>query len=250
MSGRIKKALILAAGLGTRLLPLTSDRPKSLVPVNGKPILFQQAESLMQCGIEDITIVSGYQSDRLEGEVKRKWKDIHIVRNREYASTNNMYSAWLGMRDMFPEKIDCPFLMMNADVYFDASVIAALLEQNSGNAIIVDIGRYMEESMKVIERNGRIVEISKQIKAEDALGCSIDVYKFGIDGGQLFYDVCGKYVECGDLQRWSEVALNDVLKKRKAFFVSCPLLGRWMEIDNYEDLRTAEQIFSVGASEK
>ena len=60
------KALILAAGLGTRLAPITNDRPKSLVSVNGKPILFKQIESLILNGIMDITIVSGYKADVLE----------------------------------------------------------------------------------------------------------------------------------------------------------------------------------------
>ena len=63
------KALILAAGLGTRLSPLTNDRPKSLVAVNGKPILFKQIENLLENGIADITIVSGYKSEVLKEAV-------------------------------------------------------------------------------------------------------------------------------------------------------------------------------------
>ena len=56
------KALILAAGLGTRLAPITDDKPKSLVPVNGKPILFKQIENLLKNGITDIILISGYNS--------------------------------------------------------------------------------------------------------------------------------------------------------------------------------------------
>ena len=63
------KALILAAGLGTRLAPITDDRPKSLVPVNGKPILFKQIENLLKNGITDITVVSGYKGDMLKKTV-------------------------------------------------------------------------------------------------------------------------------------------------------------------------------------
>ena len=67
-----KKALILAAGLGTRLAPITNDRPKSLVPVNGKPILLKQIENLKANDIEDITVVSGYKADFLEKAVHEK----------------------------------------------------------------------------------------------------------------------------------------------------------------------------------
>ena len=58
------KALILAAGLGTRLAPITNDRPKSLVTVNGVPILFKQIENLHENGITDITVISGYKAER------------------------------------------------------------------------------------------------------------------------------------------------------------------------------------------
>lgn len=60
------KALILAAGLGTRLAPITDDRPKSLVPVNGKPILIKQIENLLENGITDITVISGCKGDMLK----------------------------------------------------------------------------------------------------------------------------------------------------------------------------------------
>ena len=118
------KALILAAGLGTRLAPITNDRPKSLVPVNGKPILLKQIENLKQNGIVDITIVSGYKADALEAAVHVKYPEIKIVESVDYATTNNMYSAYLGIKAMFPDGNITPFYMMNADVFYDASVIS------------------------------------------------------------------------------------------------------------------------------
>ena len=73
------KALILAAGLGTRLAPITNDRPKSLVTVNGVPILFKQIENLHENGITDITVISGYKAEVLESEVHAKWPEIKII---------------------------------------------------------------------------------------------------------------------------------------------------------------------------
>ncbi len=237
------KALILAAGLGTRLAPITNEVPKSLVPVNGKPILMKQIENLLANDIRDITIVSGYKADVLERAVHEKYPDIKIVESVDYAKTNNMYSAYLGIKSMFPDGNIGSFYMMNADVFYDSSVIAALKAFSSPNAVVVDMGRYIEESMKVVEKDGRLVAISKQIRPEDALGCSIDVYKFGVDGGKAFFDCCVKYIEGKkEMTMWSEVALNDAFAD--ADFMACPLDGRWFEIDNHDDLAAAETLFA------
>jgi len=237
------KALILAAGLGTRLAPITDDQPKSLVPVNGKPILFKQIENLLLNGVNDITIVSGYKADVLEEIVHEKYPNIMIVESVNYATTNNMYSAYLGIKSMFPDGNITPFYLMNADVFFDASVISTLEKASFPDLVVVDIGRYIEESMKVIERDGRLVAISKQINQEEALGCSIDVYKFGVDGGKAFFNRCVEYIEENkELKKWSEVALNDAFAD--VVFKACPLEGRWLEIDNHEDLAAAEALFA------
>ena len=233
------KALILAAGVGSRLAPLTDHMPKSLVEVNGTPILMKQIENLHACGITDITVVSGYLSHVLADAVGGKYPEIRILESTEYAITNNMYSAYLAKEAMAGQG----FLMMNADVFFDASVIRALLDCPHPNAIVVDVGRYMEESMKVMERNGKLTAIAKTIPPAQALGCSIDVYKFSPAAADAFFAKCGEYIEANnDRKQWSEVALNDILPD--ADFYACPLDGRWMEIDNREDLIAAEKLFA------
>lgn len=233
------KALILAAGLGTRLAPITNDRPKSLVPVNGQPILLKQIDNLHKNGIYDITVVSGYKAEFLEKAVHEKYPDIQIIESVDYATTNNMYSAYLAKEAVCGHE----FLMMNADVFYDASVITTLLACDAMNAIVTDIGTYLEESMKVVEKGGRLVQISKAIVPEDALGASIDVYKFSVEGGKAFFAKCAEYIEerC-KLNLWSEVALNDILNEVE--FKACPLNGRWLEIDNHDDLAAAEKLFA------
>lgn len=234
------KALILAAGFGSRLAPITDVCPKSLVPVNGKPILMKQIENLHTNGITDITIVSGYKADYLEQTVHEVYPDINIIESVDYATTNNMYSAYIARDAMCGEG----FLMMNADVFFDASVITKLLEFEAPNAIVTDIGTYLEESMKVVEKEGHLVQISKAITPDDALGASIDVYKFSAEGANAFFAKCAEYIEeKKELKKWSEVALNDILTQVE--FKACPLDGRWYEIDNHEDLRTAEELFAI-----
>ncbi|MDE7264534.1 MAG: phosphocholine cytidylyltransferase family protein [Anaeroplasmataceae bacterium] len=232
------KALILAAGLGSRLAPITDHCPKSMVPVNGKPILFKQIENLHENGITDITIISGYKAEVLEEAVSSNFSGIQFIRSVDYANTNNMYSAYLA-KDILKGEA---FLMMNADVFYDASVIQELLACPYENAIVVEIGKYIEESMKVTESNGVLSHISKQISPEEALGVSIDVYKFSPSAGEVFFKKCREYIEDKtELKLWSEVALHDVLGEVN--FKACPLKGRWLEIDNHDDLAAAENLF-------
>lgn len=232
------RALILAAGLGTRLAPLTDNCPKSLVEVNGQPIIMKQISNLHENGITDITVISGYKADVLEDRVKKEYPDIKIICSVDYATTNNMYSAYMAKDVMNGEE----FLMMNADVFFDASVITELLKFEAPNAIVTDIGTYIEESMKVVEKEGRLVAISKTIAQEEALGVSIDVYKFSIEAAKAFFGKCCEYIEeKKELKMWSEVALNDILQEIE--FNACPLVGRWLEIDNHDDLSAARKLF-------
>lgn len=234
------KALILAAGFGSRLAPITDNCPKSLVPVNGKPILMKQIENLHENNVTDITVVSGYKAEILEQAVHSAYPEIRIINSVDYATTNNMYSAYLAREAMGGEG----FLMMNADVFYDASVITELLKCPAENAIVTDIGTYLEESMKVVEKDGRLVQISKAITPEAALGASIDVYKFSAAGGAAFFAKCAEYIEQKkELKMWSEVALNDILSTVE--FRACPLVGRWLEIDNHEDLAAANKLFGV-----
>ena len=233
------KALILAAGLGARLRPITDDRPKSLVEINGKPILVKQIENLYENHVLDIIVVAGYKSTVLETEIHSLFPQVKIVVNDKYEETNNMYSAFLTKSLINSE----PFLMMNADVFFDSSVIKSLLEFKHPDAIVVEKGRFLGESMKVEQKDGKIIRISKQIEKAKALGVSIDVYKFSSKGGDAFFAKCEDYIEKNkDVNKWSEFALNDILDV--VSFKACPLCGRWCEIDNYNDLKEAEEIFA------
>jgi choline kinase len=233
------KALILAAGLGTRLRPITDTRPKAMVEVNGKPILFKQIDNLLQNSIEDITVIAGYKSEMMIDAINKSYKNVKTIINDVYDKTNNMYSAYLALDDMYGNE----FLLMNGDVFYDSEIVEELVKTDYKNSIVVEEGTYNDENMKVTCVDGRIMDISKAISKDNAYGVSIDVYKFSKEGSKVFYDKVKEFIEDKkELNHWTEVALNDVLKLVE--FSPCSLKGRWVEIDNLEDLKRAESIFN------
>ena len=150
------KAVILAAGLGSRLRPITNEVPKCMVPVNGIRIIDKQIDNLLQNGVTEIYVVDGYKAEILADHLIEKYPDVHIVSNPRYAETNNMYSLFLTAQYVKGEE----FFLMNADVYFDANIIKGLLNGENQSKIACDRSGYMEESMKIMFDGEKINHIS------------------------------------------------------------------------------------------
>lgn len=133
------KVIILAAGQGTRLRPLTDDRPKCMVEVNGKSIIERQLDTMRACGIkdEDITIVCGYRSDVL----KNRFKDtnIHFIVNDQYDTTNMVCSLMCARKLMEAEE---DIIISYGDIIYGEDVFKKILAAEDGMSVIVDDGWY------------------------------------------------------------------------------------------------------------
>lgn len=231
------KSVILAAGLGSRLSPITNEVPKCMVPVNGIRIIDKQIDNLTKNGINDIAVVAGYKSDILVQHIRNNYPFVHVIENPDYSATNNMYSLYLSSDFVKNEE----FILMNGDVYFDSNVIAGLLLMK-GSAIACDKKQFIEESMKVTVSNGVVNHISKKINESDAFAVSIDVYKISKESGTALFDNIKTTIEIeNDRNSWTEVALDQIFNKTT--FIPYIIEGRWFEIDNFEDLSNAEKLF-------
>lgn len=131
------KVIILAAGQGTRLRPLTDDRPKCMVEVNGKSIIERQLDTMRACGIkdEDITIICGYCSDVL----KKKFQDtnINFIVNEQYETTNMVCSLMCAKSLLESEK---DVVISYGDIIYDESVFGKILEAKDDASVVVDDG--------------------------------------------------------------------------------------------------------------
>lgn len=238
------KAIILAAGIGSRLWPLTKAKPKCLVKVAGRPILEYQIDAYKQAGIKEVIVVIGYAGDSIIEFCKHiKGIEITFVVNELFESTNNMYSLWLAKNFIKGE----PFLLSNGDVALDESIISRIVEDARADLIAVDVDSYIQESMKIsLNGRGYIAAISKSIGSSAAYGVSIDVYKFSSDSSVELFETIGRIVEVeGNRNEWTEIALDQLFNSQA--IESEPFdIGdsRWVEVDNYDDLMIADLEFS------
>lgn len=232
------KAVILAAGLGTRLRPITKEVPKCMVPVNGIRIIDKQIDNLLSNGVEEIYVVDGYKAEVLAEHLKANFPQVHIVSNPRYAETNNMYSLYLTSKFVKGEE----FMLMNADVYYDSNIIAGMLKGEKLSKIACDRSQYLEESMKITLDGDKINHISKKISEADHYAVSIDVYRISAEDSKVLFKEVEDTIEGRkDENSWTEVALDNIFPKTS--FKPYVIEGRWFEIDNHDDLHKAEEIF-------
>lgn len=142
-------AIILAAGMGTRLRLLTNDRPKCLVEVNGIPMVERQIQFLKEKGIEDITLISGYKAEALD-YLKDKY-GVDIVFNDRYDTCNNINSLYI-VRDRFHDTY-----VMEGDVYMDKNVLLSEVPQST---YFAKKKAYENEWGLAVDENSKLTKIT------------------------------------------------------------------------------------------
>jgi len=178
------KAVVLAAGEGKRLRPLTADRPKCLVELGGRSLLERQVSVLRAAGISDITVVGGYRADQLEGQT---WR---VVRNEDYAVTN-MVATLFCARDTWSS--DADLIVCYGDIVYEERVLHALLASRAPIGVVIDRNwrayweRRMEDPLSdaetlKLDKNGLIVELGKRPRSyKDIEGQYIGLFKVRAD---------------------------------------------------------------------
>lgn len=250
-----KYAVILAAGVGSRLLPITGEMPKSLVRVQGREIIDYQIKGYLQAGLqeENILVVAGYMADKIEAFLKQNYPRVRLVNSPNFRTTNNMYSLYLALSKLKNDTnfaIDLLFVN-NADCLYQENLIKGFACSEYENAVAVQKGVYLEESMKIVQtKKGNIIDISKQIAPQRADGVSVDLYKFGPLAIRALFEIIRDFIEIKkDLKQWTEVAFP-LLFQRVPVFPYDISDQKWVEVDNLNDLLQADKLFSDFRAEK
>jgi choline kinase len=225
------KAIILAAGASKRMIEMTRDRPKCLLQLGNKSVLEHQIDCLHGNSITDVVVVTGFCGDRIR---ERLGDQATYVANPVYETTNSLYSLWLAR-----EEAREGFVVLNSDVFFHPQMLERLLASPHPDALLVSFDDNLgEEEMKVKARNGRVIDISKEMDGRDADGENVGIVKFSPDGSTVLFEKIEELVKSGVVHAWAPFAFQKICSYHALYVVSTGGLP-WIEMDFVEDFERA-----------
>jgi L-glutamine-phosphate cytidylyltransferase len=245
MDSSIVRVIILAAGQGKRLLPLTADVPKALLDIGGKTLVERQVEAFAENGLKDFVVVTGYAADKMQAALvdisKRLGVTVTTIFNPFYAVADNLASCWLARGAM-----DRDFIQVNGDNVFRADLVARLLA-DTPHDIAVAINRkdsFDADDMKVMLDAGRLTEVGKTLPLDTVDAEAIGFYVFRRSGVQAYVNELELAMQDPQgLKRWFPSAIGSLAKKTPIGTIDASGL-RWSEVDFPVDLQQARALVS------
>lgn len=230
------KAIVLCAGQGKRLLPLTEGAPKCLLPVDGeRTILELQLDTLARCGVTRASVVVGFRSELVEDFLASRpiaGIETEAIFNPFYALTDNLVSCWFARDAMTSD-----FLLLNGDTLFEEEVLRRVLTSRAPRVVTIDRKeRYDDDDMKVELEGSRLRAIGKTLPRERVNAESIGLLAFRGAGVHSMRSAFEAAVRSPDtLHAWYLSAVNTLAQRLPVETVSAEGLW-WREIDDHADL--------------
>jgi choline kinase len=231
----VRKVVILSAGQGKRLSPLTDDRPKCLVELSGRTVLHWQLANLASVGVTEAVVVTGFRADRVDEEIARldlPSMNVRTLFNPFYALSDNLATCWLARAEFAGGS-----LLLNGDSLIESAIAERLMAAPAAD-ITVTIDRksgYDADDMKVLTEGDTLKAIGKTITEYDAE--SIGFLRFSGAGAALFT----RYVEAiirrpEGLKRWYLSVINEIAQDTGKVRVQSIQGLDWAEMDFPEDI--------------
>jgi len=238
------KAVILSAGQGRRLLPLTKSSPKCLLSISDKTIIEWQIDALLTVGIKEIIVVTGFQTRLVEELLQQRYPDhkqIRILFNPFFEVADNLASCWIARSVM-----DGNFLLLNGDTIFDVSLLKQVLESEPAPITLsIDYKKvYDADDMKVqLDNKGLVKHVNKTLPEDQIDAESIGLIYFRSNGPILFRDAVEDALRYPtELKSWYLTIIDKLAGK--SLVNVCSISGhRWCEIDYSSDLTKAQELF-------
>jgi choline kinase len=232
-------AVILAAGIASRLRPLTTTLPKSLIKLGGKALLQRNLESLQRSGIGRCIIVTGFLHEMIESFVRSLALRMKVafIHNPIFGSTNNNYSLWLTRPALDCESI----LLLDADILFDERILVRLLASPHDDALIMRASNHLghEEIKCELAADGSVITIGKHLDPKISAGESLGIEKFSAPTTRALFDVLARRHV---INEFYEASFQEVIDGGAKIYAVESGGHPCMEIDTPDDLAAAEEI--------
>src|SRR5690242_11153660 len=231
------KAIILAAGKGTRL-DGAAVKPKCLVEVGELTLLRRQIEMLKSVNINELVVVVGFGADSIREECGDQ---VSFVENPRFAETSSLYSLWLAREHLLDG-----FVVLNSDVLIHPQLLADLIESPHEDALLLsdtDPNPLGDEEMKVKLRGRLVSDISKTMDPLEANGENVGIVKFGPAGAKVLVGYMDELIAGGAVKDWAPRAFREFALHHPLYALSTRGLP-WIEIDFPADYqRAVEEIY-------
>jgi choline kinase len=246
----IEHAILLSAGQGSRLLPLTAERPKCLIDFSGRSLIAWQIEMLARAGVKRIDVVTGFMTDMLEAHlaaIRDPRVEIAIRFNPFFKVADNLGSCWIAREAMRGD-----FLILNGDTLVSEEIVRQVQAGATGPdgklwpvTVTVDVKAegYDSDDMKVErEADGRLVHIGKTLTAAQSNAESIGFLAFRGEGVDLFRETVRKAMRTPEgVQHWYLKVIDSIAPTGKVGTVSIEGLD-WAEVDFLNDIEIATKL--------
>jgi L-glutamine-phosphate cytidylyltransferase len=241
----IDKAILLSAGKGSRLLPLTAERPKCLIELGGRTLLAWQLDALAAAGVGEAVVVTGFGDDLVEAVVRGR-PGVRTLFNPFYHVADNLGSVWMARGEF-----DRDLLLLNGDTLVPPSLLARVLAAGAG-AIAVTVDEkesYDADDMKVLRDGDRLLRIGKALDPGGYNAESIGCLAFRGEGLGLFVEQVEAMMRRPDgTRRWYLRAIDE-LARAGADVRAVSIAGEaWQEVDFPEDVDKAKALTAGWAS--
>ncbi len=237
----IRTAVVLVAGVGSRLRPLTDDRPKALVDLGGETILARTLRLLRNHGVQKVVLASGYREQAVRAAVIDSGLEVIFCPNPRFDSTQNSVSLWLCREAVAGEA----FFKLDGDVVFEAPVLERLEASGASLSVAVDQKRVLdEEAMKLTALpDGTITRFGKSLPVASALGESIGIERLDAAAGLRVFEALSRASAEGRTQLYYEDVYDELIRAGQ-LKAQAVLVGDlpWTEVDSPEDLEQARQM--------
>jgi choline kinase len=239
MTATTDAAVILVAGVGSRLRPLTDDRPKALMDLGGETILGRALRLLRSAGVHDIVLATGYREDQIRSALSRLGITATLIANPAFDSTQNSVSLALCREALVGKS----FFKLDGDVVFQPAVLERLQRSSADLAVAVDSVRALdEEAMKIRAEGDRILAFGKRIPVAEARAETIGIERLTRSAGDQVFSAMQAAIARGVRDRYYEDFYSELVQ-RGALLASSVEVGdlAWSEVDTFEDLERARR---------